>query len=113
MSHKRSTKSSRSLSSNGSREVEFSYESPAAREVYLAGDFNDWSFNGLPMVRDEKGVWRVRVRLSSGRHEYRFIVDGEWRNDPHASGVVPNEYGSCNCLLEVVRATLVQSAPGE
>lgn len=102
MSRKLNVKTARPLPGNGFSEVEFSYESPAAKEVCLAGDFNDWSFNGLAMVRDEKGVWRARARLSPGHHEYRFIVDGDWQNDPHACGVVPNEFGSCNCVLEVV-----------
>lgn len=102
MSRILNAKTARPLPGNGFSEVEFAYESPAAKEVYLAADFNNWSFNGLPMVRDEKGVWRARVQLSPGRHEYRFIVDGDWQNDPHACGVVPNEFGSCNCVVEVV-----------
>ena len=36
-------------------EVEFVYESPTAKEVCLAGDFNDWSSNGLPMRKAEEG----------------------------------------------------------
>lgn len=83
------------------REVEFICEAPVAQEVYLAGDFNNWSFNAQPLCRDEGGVWRAKVRLAPGRHEYRFIVDGDWQNDPHACEVVPNEFGSCNCVVEV------------
>lgn len=84
-----------------SREVEFKHESPNAKEVCVAGDFNAWSFNSLPLSKDEQGVWHIRVPLSPGRHEYRFIVDGDWQNDPHACGFTPNEFGSCNCVLEV------------
>lgn len=65
-----------SASRVGLREVEFIYESPEAREVYLAGDFNDWRLNAQPLRRDEGGVWCAKVRLAPGRHEYRFIVDG-------------------------------------
>jgi 1,4-alpha-glucan branching enzyme len=83
-------------------EVEFVYESPIAKEVYLAGDFNDWSFNSLPMRKAEDGKWRIRVPLSPGRHEYRYIVDGDWQNDPCACGYAPNEFGSCNCVVEAV-----------
>ena len=84
-----------------SQEVEFVYESADAKAVCLAGDFNNWSFNGLPLSKDVQGVWRVRVPLTTGRHEYRFIVDGDWQNDPHACGFIPNEFGSCNCVVEV------------
>lgn len=83
------------------QEVEFSYGSADAKEVCLAGDFNNWSFNGLPLRKDAQGIWRVRLLVAPGRHEYRFIVDGDWQNDPHACGFVPNEFGSCNCIVEV------------
>ena len=82
-------------------EVEFVYESPTAKEVCLAGDFNDWSSNGLPMRKAEEGDWRIRVPLSPGRHEYRYIVDGEWKCDPCGCDYVPNPFGSCNCVVEV------------
>lgn len=82
-------------------EVEFIYESPAAVEVYLAGDFNAWGRSSLPMrSKDEKGVWRLRVPLTPGRHEYRYIVDGEWQCDPRCCDYVPNPFGSCNCVVE-------------
>lgn len=99
MSHKQKRTSARL--GDGLNQVEFSYESLTAREVYLAGDFNNWNFTSLPMVRSENGVWRIRVPLTPGSHEYRFIVDGDWQNDPTACGVVPNEFGSCNCVCEV------------
>jgi|SRR5579883_747824 1,4-alpha-glucan branching enzyme len=83
-------------------EVEFAYESPTAKEVYLAGDFNNWSFNSLPMRKDEKGVWLLRLPLTVGRHEYRYIVDGDWQNDPCAGGYASNGFGSCNCVAEAV-----------
>lgn len=83
-------------------EVEFIYESPTAKEVYLAGDFNNWSVNSLPMGKDENGVWRLCLPLAVGRHEYRYMVDGEWQNDPRACGNAPNKFGSCNCVVEAV-----------
>ncbi|MBI4326488.1 MAG: isoamylase early set domain-containing protein [Chloroflexi bacterium] len=81
--------------------VQFRYESATAKTVFLAGDFNHWSFDGLPLRRNGDGLWHAKVQLPPGRHEYRFIVDGDWQNDPHACGVEPNEFGSCNCVLEV------------
>ncbi|MDA1276657.1 MAG: isoamylase early set domain-containing protein [Verrucomicrobia bacterium] len=101
MSRKQRIKSTRQYPNNGSRAVEFRYEAPMAKQVHLAGDFNDWNFDGMPMHQDDRGVWRACVPLSAGRYEYRFIVDGDWQNDPHACGVVPNEFGSCNCVVEV------------
>lgn len=89
-------------------EVEFDYKSTEAKEVFLAGDFNNWDFQNLPMKKDLTGTWHVRLPLHPGNYEYRFIVDGDWRNDPHACGFRPNEFGSSNCVLEV---QLVPAAP--
>jgi len=101
MARKQKTNATKNQPGNGLHEMELFYESSSATEVHVSGDFNNWSFDALPMVRDKRGVWRTRVALPGGRYEYRFIVDGDWQNDPNACGVVPNEFGSCNCVLEV------------
>jgi len=36
-----------------------------------------------------------------GRYEYRFVVDGQWRDDPACTERVPNGFGSENCVLRV------------
>jgi len=82
-------------------EVELQYEAPKAVTVFVAGDFNHWRAGDLRLRRDERGVWRVPLCLVPGRYEYRFIVDGEWQEDPRAPSRVPNEFGSSNSVLEV------------
>ena len=52
---------------------------PHAHEVCVAGDFNDWRVDDLALHQDEPGSWSIKLRLPPGRHEYRFIVDGGWR----------------------------------
>jgi hypothetical protein len=37
--------------------------------------------------------------IEPGRHEYRFIVDGQWTDDPLCSAFVSNPFGSLNCVL--------------
>ncbi len=78
--------------------IRFTYYDPTARQVYLAGDFNNWDPTALPMQRDEKGVWWVVVKLSPGRHEYKFVVDGQWTADP-ANPVTAGAYG--NSVIQV------------
>ena len=82
-------------------EVELTCEAPQAETVFVAGDFNQWRADDLRMRQDETGTWKVKVWLAPGRHEYRFIVAGEWQDDPHASARVPNAFGSNNCVLQV------------
>ena len=38
--------------------------------------------------------------LFSGNHEYKFFVDGEWRNDPNAP-TITNVHGTLNNIVEV------------
>ncbi len=53
----------------------------AAKEVFLAGDFNRWKENSFEMKK-ENGVWLISVYLSPGKHLYKFIVDGKPVTDP-------------------------------
>jgi len=81
--------------------VKFEFAAPEAQEVFLAGDFNDWDAGTNPMKRDKKGVWKATLPLAPGRYEYRFLVDGQWANDPSCSCCVPNQFGSMNCIKTV------------
>jgi len=66
--------------------VRFQLAAPGAHTVALVGDFNDWSKDAIVLKPAEKpGVWTASVPLTSGRHEYAFIVDGQrWVADPYA-----------------------------
>jgi 1,4-alpha-glucan branching enzyme len=80
------------------KKVPFEFMAPDARKVYLAGDFNHWDTSANPMKKDKKGVWKAAVSLKPGKYEYRFLVDGNWENDPSCAGCVSNEFGSKNCV---------------
>jgi len=83
------------------RSVEFSYYAPQAKKVCLAGNFNAWDTRSLPMKKEKDGVWRITVRLSPGRHEYKYVMDGTWVQDAHCADTVPNSLGSFNCVISV------------
>lgn len=68
------------------KSVSFFLAAPEAKSVHLMGDFNDWSPKSLPMERRKDGWWTLRTPLSRGHHQYLFVVDGNPRLDPHASG---------------------------
>jgi len=90
--------------SNGMRaksikgKMKFEYSAPEAKEVSLAGNFNQWNSQANPMKKDKKGIWKVTLSLEPGRYEYRFIVDANWENDPLCSSCVANEFGGENCV---------------
>jgi 1,4-alpha-glucan branching enzyme len=81
--------------------VGFSFRAPRARQVCVTGDFTDWSLQGIPLSLNSDDEWKTTLRLPPGRYEYRFLVDGEWRDDPNARQVVTNTFGTQNCVVEV------------
>ena len=73
---------------------------PDAREVYLVGDFNHWNPRADRMAKTKNG-FRKTLRLSPGEYQYKFLVDGQWHNDPGAAKQVPNAYGTMNSVVRV------------
>jgi 1,4-alpha-glucan branching enzyme len=83
-------------------EVTFSLDRSGAQEVYLCGDFNQWSPTSLRMIRQgASDRWAKRLTLAPGRYQYKFVVDGKWVHDPEASENVSNQHGSLNSVVEV------------
>lgn len=69
-----------------------------AQKVYLAGDFNGWSPDGLAMIK--KGdEWVFSLHLNPGKVRYKFVVDGKWLLDPSNKLWEQNEYGTGNSLI--------------
>jgi 1,4-alpha-glucan branching enzyme len=74
---------------------------PDAQAVFVAGSFNHWQTSATPLHKQASGRWVVELMLERGRHEYRFVIDGQWANDPWSSALVRNPFGSTNCVLRV------------
>ena len=83
------------------RRITFKLEAPEAKEAMLVGDFNGWDAKKHKMKRNDKGRWTKIVTLTPGSHEYKFLVDGEWQNDPDNDQLVHNSFGSLNNILRV------------
>ena len=92
------------------RRCKFILDAPHATAVAVAGSFNDWADDARRLKRGTDGVWETTLLLPPGRYEYRFVVDGEWRDDPGCPERVPNGHGSENCILIV--AALVTGKSG-
>lgn len=63
-----------------------------AKDVFLAGDFNNWSKEGLRMNYDGK-EWTTKVYLAKGKHLYHFIIDGKVMRDPKNKAWEQEEWG--------------------
>jgi len=67
----------------------------------VVGAFNDWRPGVHPLSKASGTKWTKELSLSPGRYEYRFVVNGEWVDDPKAKAFVPNSRGGRNAVLEV------------
>lgn len=81
---------------------------PGAQTVFIAGSFNDWHPTVSPMLHLSDGTWAKELVLAPGRYEYRFVVDGQWVDDPAATDYIPNPFGGMNAVLTVA---VPQTAP--
>ncbi len=83
------------------KRVTFRVDAPQARNVFLAGSFNDWNPALHPLKGDEAGTWQKIVYLAPGIHEYRFVVDGTWMEDCRGVERVPNPMGEFNSVVRI------------
>ena len=79
----------------------FRFQSPGALSVLLVGDFTHWQERPIAMKKGPAGVWAATVDLDPGSYHYRFMVDGEWRDDPENTVRVPNIFGTENAVCKV------------
>lgn len=52
-----------------------------ARSVSIVSDFNNWNMFGTPLKK-VSGGWTCSLNLKPGRYLFKYIVDGDWTNDP-------------------------------
>lgn len=81
--------------------VQFTYQNPGASRVTLAGSFNGWNADQLPLTGDGKGNWVIVHSLPAGKHEYKFVADGSWFADPENPDTQSDPYGGTNSLVTV------------
>jgi 1,4-alpha-glucan branching enzyme len=83
------------------QKVTFSIEAPEAKAVVLVGDFNNWDSEVHSMEKDVNGVWKKAMMLAPGQYEYKFIIDGHWKEDPQNDQVCLNCFGTVNSVMNL------------
>ncbi len=87
------------------REVVVQFRDEGARDVRIAGDFNGWipdkGVRSLTEADAGARVWTKILRLPPGTYQYRYVVDGEWREDPANPKAAPGLPGERNSVLVV------------
>ena len=83
------------------KKTTFKLRAPEASQVFVAGCFNDWDPVADALMPSGEGTWTCTLMLEQGEHEYRFVVDGVWWDDPMAAERRANDFGCENCVIIV------------
>ncbi len=70
-----------------------------AKNVSVAGSFNDWSPSSAKMKR-QGDEWIIETVAEPGKHMYKFVIDGQWIVDP-ANKETATENGYENSVVIV------------
>ena len=82
-------------------EVSFSVFAPEAKEVFVAGEFNNWRLEDGGRMIKNNGTWSKKLNLIGGKYRYRFVIDGSWIEDSSNPLKEVNPYGSVDSLIEI------------
>ena len=85
----------------GNNHVSLELVKPEAKQVCVAGSFNEWKPDKTPLNPAGNGRWVGDLSVGPGRYEYLFVVDGQWLPDPNAKESVANPFGGTNSVLTV------------
>lgn len=75
-----------------------------AQSIILAGDFNDWDTQAIPMNPLKSGEFTAMVELDTNTPEYqfRYLYDGErWENDWEADAYAENGVDGENSVVRL------------
>ena len=88
-------------------------ELEGVKQLYLVGDFNNWSVAETPLAQATDGSWSVALTLASGqKYEYRYFADNQvWHNDWAADAYVLNSFGTENSLVNLEEAEAKPTPP--
>ncbi|PWA05046.1 MGH1-like glycoside hydrolase domain-containing protein [Flavobacterium psychrotolerans] len=80
---------------------EFSYFSEKAKNVAVAGSFNNWSTEALPMKQGIDNVWRASIEIEPNYYYYKIVVDGNWIPDPNNPLKINDGGTSFNSIVKI------------
>ncbi|MEO1128421.1 MAG: AAA family ATPase [Planctomycetota bacterium] len=82
--------------------VLFVYPAGPEADVRLASDVNGWSPEAHRMrFNPAMGAHQICIPFPTGRHRYRYVVDGRWISDPNNPLSEPNPFGQLDSIIEV------------
>ena len=84
--------------------VTFRVWAPFARQVAVAGEFNNWSQDANLLFNEGNGYWSVDVPGVSTGQQYKFVIPQGagsrlWRMDPYARQIIHGGSGELNGVI--------------
>lgn len=75
---------------------------PYGDEVYVVGDFNDWTKDEDKFVRRSNQTYSTNIMLEEdSRYAFRYYSDeAGWINEEDADDFATNDFGETNCIVE-------------
>jgi hypothetical protein len=71
--------------------------------VYLTGSFCNWKQFFL-MKKDENGIFRLILDLNRGFHQYKFVIDNEWKYNTNFPTI--NDHGFINNYIDTSKCEI-------
>ena len=83
--------------------VTFTVPAKDAEKVSVIGDFNDWNPEKTVLKKLKSGAFKGTVAIpAENTYEFKYLVDGEYQNEPEADDVKWNDFaGNENSVLKV------------
>lgn len=92
------------LKSKPECKVTFCIEASEAKKVQVAGVFNNWKADTMPLKKLKNGTFKGSVNLPINESfEFKYVVDESvWVNDNEADNYVWNDYaGAENGVIQL------------
>ena len=89
------------LKSKPECKITFNLYAKEADQVELVGEFNGWKPAKLKKYKN--GNFKTQLNLPVDKaYEFRYLVDGQWQNDPAADAYKWNDFaGDDNSVVNV------------
>ena len=84
--------------------VTFYYVDSQAKSVSVAGDFNGWNTTRDLLTKENRSLWKLEKKISSGgSYRYKFVIDGKkWLIDKENENKEPDGFGYFNNRLNIL-----------
>ncbi|WP_300437778.1 isoamylase early set domain-containing protein [Christiangramia sp.] len=89
------------LKSKPECKITFCVPAAEAQSVAVAGDFNEW--RPVELKKYKNGNFKAQLNIPVDKeYQFKYLVDGEWRNDSEADAYKWNDYAASENSVVVV-----------